>query len=500
MLFNSLDYFAFLALTLVGFWTLRRWGGERDVPEDAAKGEGGAGTRVVVRGSWLRLLFIFLASCVFYAAWNWRYIFLILFSAVLDYLVGLRIAASEDPKRRKAWLMVSLVGNLGLLGVFKYYNFFAESTGEALRLIFGVDVHVPLLDVLLPVGISFYTFQTLSYAIDVYRGQIQPTRNFLKFGFFVTFFPQLVAGPIVRAAEFLPQLDRPPWLTRERVGNGLFLIGLGLSKKIIFADFISVNLVDRVFDNPAAFSATEVLLGLYGFTLQIYADFSGYTDVARGSAKLFGFELPENFDRPYQAKSVAEFWRRWHMSLSTWLRDYLYFPLGGSRGSSARTYFNLWLTIFLIGLWHGASWTFVIYGNLQALAVVVNRFWTRYRKKRGWTAPDPFWVDVLKILATLHFAVFSRILFRATSLDNAGDVTAQLFTGTTSTAQITNDVWRVLVLGFALHYVPRTQLEWARTRFVGLPPWAQGVALAVVAAGLTLFVTGGVVPYIYFQF
>ena len=505
MLFNSLDYFAFLALTLVGFWALRRWGPERDVVETVpAEGEpyreAPPRRRVVVRGTGLRLLFIFLASCVFYMAWNPLYIGLILFSAVLDYFVGLRIAASEEPRRRKAWLMVSVVGNLGLLGVFKYYNFFADSTGDALRLFFGVDVDIPLLDVLLPVGISFYTFQTLSYAIDVYRRQLEPTKSFLEFGFFVTFFPQLVAGPIVRAAEFLPQLKRPPWLTRERVGEGLFLIGLGLTKKIVFADFISVNLVDRVFDDPAAFSSMEVLLGLYGFTLQIYADFSGYTDVARGSGKLFGFELPENFDRPYQAKSVAEFWRRWHMSLSTWLRDYLYFPLGGSRHGALRTYFNLWLTIFLIGLWHGASWTFVIYGNVQALAVLLNRFWSRYRERRGWTAPDPFWVDVLKIVATLHFAVFSRILFRATSLDNAGDIVAQMFDGTSSVAQISNDVWRVLVLGFALHYVPRTQLEWARTRFVGLSPWAQGVVLAVVAAGLALFVTGEVVPYIYFQF
>lgn len=499
MLFNSLDYLAFLALTLAVFWALRRWGPERDVVVEESDGSR-TKRRIVTRGTWLRLLFVFLASCVFYAAWNWRYLGLIIFSAALDYFIGLRLAASKSPKARKGWLLFSISSNLGLLGVFKYYNFFVESTGEALRALFGLELDIPLLDVLLPVGISFYTFQTMSYTIDIYRGQIEPTRNPLKFGVFVAFFPQLVAGPIVRASEFLPQLERPPWLTRERVGEGLFLIALGITKKVVFADFISVNLVDRVFDNPSAFSSTEVLIGLYGFTLQIYADFSGYTDVARGSGKLFGFELPENFDRPYQAKSVAEFWRRWHMSLSTWLRDYLYFPLGGSRRGAARTYFNLWLTIFLIGVWHGASWTFVIYGNLQALAVIVNRFWARFRRARGWTAPDPFWVDVLKILATLHFAVFSRILFRATSLENAGEVTAQLFAGTTSVAQISNDLWRVLVLGFALHYVPRSQLAWARTKFVSLPAWAQGVSLAVLAAGLALFVTGGVVPYIYFQF
>lgn len=521
MLFNSLDYVVFLALTLAGFWALRRWGPERD---EVGKDEKG-GRRITVRGAGLRLAFLFLASCVFYMAWNPTYIVLMLGSTVLDYVVGLNIAANEDPRKRKAWLLVSCAGNLGLLGTFKYYNFFADATGDALSLVLGRDVHPPLLDVLLPVGISFYTFQTLSYAIDVYRRRLEPTRDFIEFAFYVTFFPQLVAGPIVRAAEFLPQISRPPWLTRERVGHALFLIGLGLAKKLVFADFISVNLVDRVFDDPRAFSSAEVLLGLYGFTLQIYADFSGYTDVARGSGMLFGFDLPENFDRPYQAKSVAEFWRRWHMTLSTWLRDYLYFPLGGSKRGPLRTYFNLWLTIFLIGLWHGASWTFVIYGNLQACAVMLNRFLDQSRRpgaKRSragavlraitwpWNAfvlavrkedgSDPLWLNALRIVLTMQFVVFSRILFRASDLDNAGAIVHQLGAGTSSVAQIGNDVWRVLVLGFYLHYVPRSQLAWARTRFVGLPAWAQGLVLVIVAAVLALFVTGGVVPYIYFQF
>ncbi len=523
MLFNSLDYLAFLVVSLAGFWLLRRFGIERDEREPGGK-------RVVVRGAWLRYLFLALASCVFYAAWNWRYLGLMVAATLLDYLVGVGLGSTKDPRLRKVLLGVSITGNLGMLGVFKYYNFFADSTNTALSRLFGLDVSLPMLDVLLPVGISFYTFQTLSYAIDVYRGQLEPTRSVIDFGFFVTFFPQLVAGPIVRAAEFLPQMQRPPWLTRERVGHGLFLIGLGLTKKIVFADFVSVNLVDRVFDDPAAFSSTEVLLGLYGFTLQIYADFSGYTDVARGSGKLFGFELPENFDRPYQAKSVAEFWRRWHMTLSTWLRDYLYFPLGGSKRGAARTYLNLWITIFLIGLWHGASWTFVIYGNLQACAVMLNRFLEQSRKPSRaplspfaaavraifltltwpWNAlvraarrpdgTDPWWLNLLRVVLTMQFVVFSRILFRASSLENAGDVTHQLLAGTTSVAQVGDDVWRVLVLGFYLHYVPRSQLEWIRTRFVALPPWAQGLALAALGLVLALFVTGDVVPYIYFQF
>ncbi|MGF1464794.1 MAG: MBOAT family O-acyltransferase [Sandaracinaceae bacterium] len=505
MLFHRLDYQVFLALAVVGYWSLRRLELERDPAGRGTTGDGPYRERAAPRGvpsAWLtapRFAFVVLASCVFYSAWEVRYLGLILFSTALDYSVGRGLGATRSPRLRRMLLGVSLAGNLGLLGLFKYFNFFGEATADVLA-VFGVDVDPPVLDVLLPVGISFYTFQTLSYTIDVYRGRLEPTRNPLKFAFYVTFFPQLVAGPVVRAAEFLPQLDRPPWLSRSRVSDGLFLIAMGLVKKVIFADFISVNLVDRVFDDPSAFTAVEVVIALYGFTLQIYADFSGYTDVARGSGLLFGIELPENFDRPYQARSVAEFWRRWHMTLSTWLRDYLYFPLGGSRGGTARTYFNLWLTIFLIGLWHGASWTFVVYGNLQAFAVMSNRALVRWRRRNGWGGTDPAWVNVLKVLLTLQFVVFSRILFRATDLDNAYAVTAQLFTGTVSTAQVSLDVWRVLVLGFFLHYVPRSQVSLLRRAFVDMPAWAQGLVLALIGATLTLFSTQAVVPYIYFQF
>lgn len=542
MLFNSLDYFAFLALTLVGFWVLRYVGPERDheaPPEpdgeskrakrkSAAKdGPYRPGPARVLRtsGAGLRLLFVFLASCVFYMAWNPRYIALILFSTLLDYSVGWAIHRAVDPRRRKAWLMVSLVGNLGLLGVFKYFNFFGQATADVLGL-YGVEIQAPVLDVLLPVGISFYTFQTLSYTIDIYRGRFAPVKNPFEFAFYVTFFPQLVAGPIVRAAEFLPQLSRPPWLDRKRVGGALFLIAMGLLKKVVFADFVSVNLVDRVFDDPAAFTGTEVVIALYGFTLQIYADFSGYTDVARGSAMLFGLNLPKNFDRPYQATTVAGFWRRWHMTLSSWLRDYLYFPLGGSRVGPLRTYFNLWATLFLIGLWHGASWNFVIYGNLQAGAVMFNRFVAQERKGvvtpwlsaasrafpvvplwiafNNWaqagSGRDPRWLTTIKIVMTLQFVVFSRILFRATGLENAYDVSSQIFSNTWSAAQISNDVWRVLFVGFFLHYVPRSQLELARARFIRLNPVGQGIVLAVVGAILVFFLTQEAVPYIYFQF
>ncbi|MGD8859335.1 MAG: MBOAT family protein [Myxococcales bacterium] len=473
MHFHSLDYLAFLALAVCGYWLL-------------------------VRHNVLRLALVFVASCVFYMAWNPAYIVLILGSTVLDYTVGLRIAASSSQPVRRAWLLASLVGNLGLLGVFKYYNFFASATADVAAL-FGLQIVPAHLDVLLPVGISFYTFQTLSYTIDVYRGRLEPTRNFLRFASFVTFFPQLVAGPIVRASELLPQLARRPVLGRHAVGDAAFLIATGLIKKIVFADYLAVNLVDRVFETPSAYSSAEVMLALYGYTLQIYCDFSGYTDVARGSAKLFGLELPENFDRPYQATSPAEFWRRWHMTLSTWLRDYLYFPLGGSRVGPVRAYFNLFLTMFLIGLWHGADWTFVIYGLLQAAAMLIHRFFYR-RSGRTAAKVDGPALHVLKVVGTLHFAVLSRVFFRGTSVDNALEVSGRLLAGSTSIGHVPAAVLWLLLLGFAAHYTPRGWFEEARRGFVQLPAPVQGAVLAGVGSVLMLLATQDVVPYIYFQF
>jgi alginate O-acetyltransferase complex protein AlgI len=473
MLFNSLDYLVFLALALGGWWLLARTGK-------------------------LRLVFVFLASCLFYMAWNPWYIGLILFSTVVDWGVARQIHASEEETRRRGWLSVSVLLNLGLLGTFKYFDFGSHAISDALAPL-GIYARPVLLDAILPVGISFYTFESLSYCIDVFRRRTAPAKSPLELLFFITFFPKLVAGPIARPADLIPQVERPPRVDRARVSEGLFLIITGLVKKVVLADYISVNLVDRVFDSPDAFTAAEVVVGLYGFTLQIYGDFSGYTDVARGSAKLFGIELPENFDRPYQAKSPAEFWRRWHMTLSTWLRDYLYFPLGGSKLGEARTYFNLWLTIFLIGLWHGAAWTFVIYGTLQATAVVLHRLTTRLTGKRS-GEPDALWLGALKVLGTMQFVVFSRILFRAEGLDNARDVTARLGSGTSSLAQISPTVWLVLLIGFGAHYTPRAWYAGVRARFVALPALAQGVILAVVGGALLRLASTQVVPYIYFQF
>jgi alginate O-acetyltransferase complex protein AlgI len=362
MNFNSLDYFVFLGLVLCGYWLARK--------------------------QLLRLAFLTCASCVFYMAWNPAYLFLIVMSISVDYFAGIRMEDAPNDNLRRAWLAASLTVNMGLLGLFKYYNFFA-GTFVDLGSLLGLPMTSLQLDVLLPVGISFYTFESLSYTIDVYKGRIPATRSFVRFACFITFFPHLVAGPIVRASDFLAQLRENPRINADAVGEGTFLIATGLIKKVVFADYLALNLIDRVFDDPTAYSGAEIMIGLYAYTLQIFCDFSGYTDVARGSALLFGLRLPENFDRPYQATSPAEFWRRWHMTLSTWLRDYLYFPLGGSQVPAARAYFNLWLTVFLVGLWHGAAWTFVIYGMLHATSMVVHRFFYR-RAGRTAKTIDPF--------------------------------------------------------------------------------------------------------------
>ncbi len=475
MLFSSLDYIVFLGLAVAGFWTLS--GQPR-----------------------LRMLFVFAASCLFYMAWHPAYIFLILTSTLVDYVVGLRIHASNEETTRKRWLIVSLVSNLGLLGLFKYFNFASQATADVLHLLFGVTIeHPPFLNVLLPVGISFYTFQTLSYTIDIYRRKLEPTRDFIKFAVFVTYFPQLVAGPIVRATELLPQLSRKITLKTEQVTQGLFLIATGLVKKVAIADYLSVNLVDRVFDQPELYSSAEVIIALYGFTMQIYCDFSGYTDCARGSAKLMGLELPRNFDRPYQSASPAEFWRRWHMTLSTWLRDYLYYPLGGSRVSPLRAYWNLWLTMFLIGIWHGASWTFVFYALLQSMAMVIHRFFHR-RSGRSRDAIDSWFVRGFKVFWAMQFVVFSRILFRANSLDNAIDVTSRLGEASWSVAQISWGIGALLLGTFAVHYTPKGWFESIERAFMQMPAPAQGVALACVGFALSFVATSEVVPYIYFQF
>ncbi len=548
MFFHSLDYMLFLGLALLAFWGLRShrrfglplvllvtavyfglyaFGGVYVWPVMAliaidllplragARAEGEAARPGIAerwRHFWARpyaarATLLFVISCAFYMAWQAHYIWLILASTCVDYFVGIGLSRMERAPYRRLVLAFSLTFNLGLLFVYKYYNFFAL---ELSTLLDAPDA-LPLLQAALPVGISFYTFQTLSYTIDIYRRKLEPARDFVTFAAFVSFFPQLVAGPIVRASELLPQLQERPRITRNQVSDGLFLIATGLVKKLAIADYLALGIVDRVFVEPDKFTALEVVVALYAFTMQLYCDFSGYTDVARGSAKLMGFELPRNFDRPYQATNPAEFWRRWHMTLSRWLRDYLYFPLGGSRVGPVRAYWNLALTMFLVGIWHG-SWTnfevFFWYALLQAVAMVLHRLWRRNGHRLG--APKdasalPFWGRAALVFLSLQFVVFSRILFRAGAevepMTTASLLVERLRFGSWGTAiQVPWSMWTLLGVTFFLHFLPRRYFDFSQRSFQRVPVFWKGVLLAAVAFLLMEVGSREALPFQYFQF
>jgi alginate O-acetyltransferase complex protein AlgI len=359
------------------------------------------------RTRWQRQLAILLSSIFFYGYWNPWYLFLLATPSVIDYFCALRIGAATTPGRRKFWMIFSIASNLGLLGYFKYAGFFVENFGKLV----GRDL--PALHILLPVGISFYTFKTMSYTIDVYRGHIEPCRSWWKYAMFVTYFPELVAGPIVRASVFLPQMTRslkPSW---PRAYVGLQLVALGFSKKLLVADRLA-TFADAVFKHPSVYSSGTVWSAVIAYSLQIYCDFSGYSDIAIGISRIIGFDLPENFNMPYLATSITEFWRRWHITLSQWLRDYLYIPLGGNRKGKIRTYINLTITMLLGGLWHGASWTFVVWGGLHGLALAVHKLWLDSGKERKWKVPG-----VVGWATTYVYVCFCWVLFRAQDFHSA---------------------------------------------------------------------------------
>src|SRR5215207_5592494 len=358
-------------------------------------------------------LFTLAASYVFYGWWDWRFCGLLAASTLANQVFAVAIHRAREQRQRKALLTIAVVANLGALGFFKYYDFFVTSAQNALADV-GIDVSRAVLDVTLPIGISFFTFQALSYVIDVYRGDFRPV-TLAKFAVYLSFFPHLVAGPIVRAREFLPQLGKPRDPRRVDVGLAAFLIVGGLFKKVVIANYLAESIVDDVFAAPELHSGAEVLFATYAYAVQIYCDFSGYTDIAIGVALLLGFRFPQNFDAPYSAESLQDFWRRWHMTLSRWLRDYLYIPLGGSRGSKLFTYRNLMLTMLLGGLWHGAAWTFVVWGGIHGAGLAVERWLADRRERRR--------------LVTFHVVCAAWIFFRADSFDRAGDMFRQLVEG-----------------------------------------------------------------------
>lgn len=397
-----------------------------------------------------RQLFLVAASGYFYAQWNVKYLGLVAVVTVLDFCAGLLI---ERFPARKRWLVaLSVASNLGILGFFKYYNFLAESLVEIARLATG---HAPLLphaDVLLPVGISFYTFESLSYVIDVYRGKLRAHRSILEYALFISFFPHLVAGPIIRPAAFLAQLGAPARLTAPVVHSALVLFLTGLAKKVVLADNLAL-LVDPAFADPAAHSGLENLLAVYAFAFQIYFDFSGYTDMAIALAQLFGIYLPENFTHPYGAASLREFWRRWHISLSTWLRDYLYVSLGGNRKGKLREYVNVLVTMLLGGLWHGASVNFLVWGGLHGFLLVLERPAVERE-----AAPPGAVVGLVRGLALFHVVCLTWIFFRADDLGTSVTMLGQILGGS-GFAAVTGPELRVLLLCGVLWLV-----EWVSAR------------------------------------
>lgn len=388
MLFNSISFAIFLPVIFVLYWFINN------------------------RSLRLQNILLLAASYFFYACWDWRFLFLLVFSTLLDYFTGIKMTDSENARVKKFWFFVSIIVNLSFLGFFKYYNFFTGSFSEFISN-FGIHINTYTLQIVLPVGISFYTFHGLSYVIDIYRGRIKAEKNFIDYSVFVCFFPLLVAGPIERATHLLPQVKTKREFSQSMFNSGLIQIAVGLFRKIVIADTLAVY-VDTIYKNPGIYNSSSLVLATVFYAFQIYFDFAGYSDIAIGTAKLFGFDLLKNFNFPYFSKSITEFWRKWHMSLSSWLRDYLYIEFGGNKSGILKTYRNLMLTMLIGGLWHGSNWTFIIWGGIHGMALSIEKF-----VKSG-----PFFKFLQKFnslgyLYTFTIVGFAWIFFRAANVKSA---------------------------------------------------------------------------------
>jgi alginate O-acetyltransferase complex protein AlgI len=509
----------------------------------------------------LRNAYLFLVSLFFYYKTGGLFLFVLIFSTLVDYTLGILIHQASSNARKKIFLITSICINIFVLAFFKYDFFFTDTINK----IFGTNMevvthsakwsnalfgtHFDLGKMLPPVGISFFTFQSMSYTIEIFRGNITPVRKFTDFAFYVSFFPQLVAGPIVRASEFIPQIYKKYSLSAYEFGLAFFLILKGLTKKMLIGDYIAVNLIDRVFSNPSSFSGFENLSALFGYSLQVYCDFSGYTDIAIGVALLMGFYLPKNFNSPYKAKNTGDFWKRWHMSLSTWLKDYLYIPMGGNRGGSVFTYaslafvllfivliaqelilipifafvigviwiltrffpglrlnvstnINLMMTMLIGGLWHGSSWMFIIWGGLNGLGLITYKFWRKispYEHSNHWLA------NTWKIAFTFTFISFTRIWFRGETMQDAFDLLGQItshFGWASIPGMIGNyrEVFLLMLIGFIIHWLPESFKVKYRDWFINRPLYQQ-IGICVVAVFVIYqSASAGLQPFIYFQF
>lgn len=438
--------------------------------------------------------FLLAASLVFYMSWSAGYVLLLLGTAAVDYAVARRMGALPDRRARRPWLFVSLLVSLGSLAFFKYTNM-ALGTAWGVAHLFGVRAPAPHLDIVLPLGISFYTFETVSYAVDVYRGDLRPKQSFLEYLGFLMLFPKLIAGPIVRASELLPQIPRPREAGEAGVRIGVNLIALGFLKKIVLADNFA-PFVEQVFAAPHLHNRYMCLVAVYGYSMQVYLDFSAYSDIATGCARLLGYELPRNFDKPYLATSIADFWHRWHKTLSRWLRDYLYIPLGGSRGGKLATYRNLYLTMLIGGLWHGASWTFVAWGALNGLFLLAERAYHDLRGTRPKRLEEMgFGERLARRLIVFHLITFTRIFFRAPTFEIATDMIRTIARPVSHAAEPS--------IGLAL--IPVTSVAYVilaryRDRLIAVEP-RRFALLGYAAAAVVLFVFGASnAEFIYFQF
>ena len=445
---------------------------------------------------------LLIASYLFYSFWDYRFLSLILISTIVDYSIGRVLSNTPEyqARRRNTLLLTSICVNLGILGFFKYWNFFIDSVANSLSLL-GFNPNLPLLTIILPVGISFYTFQTLSYTIDIYRGKLTAEKDFTTFALFVCYFPQLVAGPIERASSLLPRLHNPRIITSDKIASGLALMLIGLFKKVAIADMVA-PFVDSGFASIGSSNWLELLLYGYLFSFQIYADFSGYTDIARGVSRLFGIELMVNFEQPYLSRNLQDFWRRWHISLSTWLRDYLYIPLGGNRHGIWNTYRNLMLTMVIGGIWHGAAWTFVIWGFIHGLFLGITRWWQSQNIGTNLFQKFKIITPLLSVIFTYHIVVLAWIFFRANSLHDALLYIQRLIT-MQGIPNLETSVLSALLFGFIF----MMSLDWLQIRthrqdfLLGMNSLSRAFIIALLIIGLIIWgaQTGGN-QFIYFQF
>ncbi len=439
-----------------------------------------------------RKIALLMASWFFYGSWDGRFVALLFASATVNWALA-RLIVRGDARTGRWLVTLGVILNLGVLAGFKYTAFFLEQLAAALGH-WGLSRDVPLLEVFLPVGVSFFTFQAISYLVDVHKRRV-PAAGLLDLSLLMSFFPHLVAGPIVRASDLLPQFRRVPQLTRGAVSAALTLILWGLFKKAVIASELAANLVEPAFHDPAHRTSFDLLLGAYGYAVQIYCDFSAYSDMAIGLAALLGYSFPRNFDQPYRAASLQEFWRRWHISLSSWLRDYLYIPMGGSRKGRARTYLHLFVTMLLGGLWHGASWNFILWGSLHGLWLGIER-----AVKRRWPTGWPALPALAGVVVTFHIVVLGWIFFRAPTLDEALAYLHGLGAGDWRNTLVTPLSLLLVALGLAIHAVPPRGVQGIAVRVRRWPAPALGLALGALILIVDALRPAGVAPFIYYQF